>query len=265
MTLKVAKEIGEDFCTFDRDYLGYLDWACIYKNQKTKQVKTFRDRSCFASLPTQTGGAEYLVFFPFGRRKKNTQFNANEEAFLYYIMNDSVFSSCFHTKTSSEILKQSVILKTHLPAQLVFAAACNIRYVSEKPQIIEFWTVFREIIGDDAALIFAHMFYKENDEKYLQKNAWATQHTWLSPSNSFGKEQFKRYLSRDLTGMSNLPSFKINPSFYNVTKIWKTYIEDKVTPLEFVEGEKSESSSLNLYKFENVKNDITKMMERNCA
>ena len=265
MTLKVAKEIGKSFCTPYKEYLGLLDWACIYKNQETEQVKTFQSKTCFHPLENQPAGAEYLVFFPFSRRKKNLPFNASEKAFLYYIMNDSVFAPCFYTKTPFEILKQSVILKTHLPAQLVFAAACNIRYVNEKSDIIDFWTIFREIIGDDAALIFAHMFYKKNDEEYLQAQGWATQHTWLSPANSFGKEQFKRYLLRDLTGMSDLPSFKINPSFYNVTKIWKTNILDKVTKLEFVENEESEPNYFNLYKFENVKNDTTKMMEINCA
>ncbi len=263
MTLKVAKEIGESLCAFDGDYPKRLNWACVYEDQKTEQIKTFQNQTCFMSLPSQPPGAEYLVFSQFF--EENPQLSASEKAFLFYIMNDSVFSSCFYTKAPSTILKQGVILKTHLPAQLVFSAACNIRYVNEKPSIIKFWTIFREIIGDDAALIFAHMFYKKNDEEYLQAQGWATQHTWLSPANSFGKEQFKRYLLRDLTGMSDLPSFKINPSFYNVTKIWKTNILDKVTKLEFVENEESEPNYFNLYKFENVKNDTTKMMEINCA
>ena len=265
MTLKVAKEIGKSFCESDERYRGSLDWACVYKNQKTEHVRTFLGQTCFLSLPKQPTDAKYLVFFPFGRRRKNAQFDANEKAFLFYIMNDSVFAPCFYTKTPSEILKHSVILKTHLPAQLVYAAACNIRYVSEKPYIIDFWTIFREIIGDDAALIFAHMFYKRDDKEYLSTNNWATPHTWLSPYDSFGKEQFKKYLLRDLTRMRNLPSFKTNPSFYDVTKIWKKDVMDKVTKLEFVEGEKDISHPYSCYKFKNVENDITKMMERNCA
>ena len=263
MTLEVAKEVGESFYALDREDSRGLAWACIYENQKTKQVKTFLNQTCFMSLPHQPAGAEYLVFSRF--LDENLPFNASEKAFLSYIMNDSVFSSCFHTKTPSEILEQGVILKTHLPAQLVFAAACNIRYVNEKPYIINFWTIFKEIIGDDAALVFAHMFHKKDDEEYLQKDSWASPHTWLSPQGSFGKEQFKKYLLRDLTGMYGLPSFKNSPSFYDVTKIWKTNIIDKVTKLEFTEGKKSTENSSISYKFENVKNDITKMKEINCA
>ena len=153
-----------------------------------------------------------------------------------------------------------------MPAQFVYAAASCIRYVNEYPEISFFWFKFREYVGDDAALILAHLFMKDGDTTYVSNPFWSSQHKWMDGPSKFGKKEFKRFVERDLSCLEGLPSLYENSDFRDVTTIWrKSFIINK---FEWAGGEDIKYTGLSCnyikrYNYDEMEKDLKLMMEIN--
>ena len=278
--LKVAKEVLEYFSSDESSVDSAIRWALIYEDQSFNFVNKDMSKACFGGLSGQPKGSKYFVFWNFARRKYGSRyppFNPSpltnyEKKYIRYIVKDSIFSPCFHTKNVNEIFESGCIMNTDMPAQFVYSAASSIRYVSESPHIPEMWSYFRKYISDDESLVLSHLFYpKKIEDKtiaYSSRPMWSNQHGWMVGPSYFGKNEFKRFCDRDLKGLKGLPSFSQNSNFSNVTKIWREDSYHNLSgnqkftwPRETDDGD----GDLKKYNFENLEKDIKAMLEVNCV
>ena len=282
--LKVAKKVLEYFSSDEFSVDSAIRWALIYEDQSFDLVNKGMSKHCFMGLSGQPKGSKYFVFWNFYRRKHEGRYNVTkprpltnyEKEYIRYIVKDSIFSPCFHTKNVNEIFESGCIMNTDMPAQFVYAAASSIRYVSEFPEIPEMWSYFRKYISDDESLVLSHLFYPEKTEdqiiSYSSRPIWSSGHKWMVGPSYFGKNEFKRFCDRDLKGLKGLPSFSQNSDFTDVAKIWRKSRLNNVPERKqftWVDGSDQNSNwSTNFvkkYNFENLEKDIKSMLEVNCV
>lgn len=276
--LTLSKKVLDYFSNNETHSIGGVSWALIYDNQSIEEVSKYQGQPCFAGLASRKQGAKYFIFWCFSRRvfsddNKKKKLEDHEIDYIKYIVKDSIFAPCFQTKNVNKIFNRGVIMKTDKPAQFVYSAATCIRYVSEYPDLVKMWSIFREHIGDDAALILAHLFLPKHPDMYISQACWSSQHKWMVGPAYFGVDQFKRFLERDLTGMNGFPSFSENTDYSRVVKIWNCSAICKIPEnkrLQWTNGfEKIESNwskiSYREYNYKNLKEDLKAMMEINRA
>ncbi len=276
--LKVAKKVLEYFSSPESARNSSMNWAFIHKGQSFEDVYKRRGQACFGGLESNfKTGSKYFVFWNFYRRKiynYSTPLTNYEKNYIRYIVEDSIFSSCFHTKKVKTIFKNGCIMHTNMPAQFVYSAASSIRYVSEVPEIPEMWNYFRKYIGEDESLVLAHLFLPVNEDDktthYQSNPYWSSQHKWMVGPHKFGPNEFKIFCDRNLIGLEGLPSFSENCDFTNVVKIWKPNRRLSHKKFVWIGGTECESSRWNSvvpcvrqYSFENLKEDIKAMLEVN--
>ena len=229
--LEQAKDLLNDMSSFEaqKNYLGSVSMACVIEDEEPYKVY---NTACFHPFLSWRGHANYLVFWPFSRKKFkskypnpsvkaiNTKISKDEKEFIKYIIKRSVFAKCFVTKSFRTVWNKGAILDTKFSAQMVYSAASSIRLVSEYPYIIENWNVFREFVDDDVAFIFAHFFMKDAKGNYNQKTCFGGGHTWINTKDRFGKIELRNILNRHIPMKKNLPSFKEKPDYRNATRLW---------------------------------------------
>ncbi|KKK49855.1 hypothetical protein LCGC14_3130850, partial [marine sediment metagenome] len=228
--LKQAKDLLNDMSSMEviKDYLGSVSMACVIEDKEPYKVYNI---ACFHPFLSWGGHADYLIFWPFARKKFehtypslvkeiNTKITENEKEFIKYIVKRSVFAKCFVTKSFRTVWNKGAILDTKFSAQMVYSAASSIRLVSEYPYVIENWNVFRKFVDDDVAFIFAHFFVKNKENSYIKNIYFGGSHTWINSANQFGKIELKNILNRRSPMGKQLPSFKEKPDYRNATRLW---------------------------------------------
>ena len=143
---------------------------------ENKETRDSLNSPCYANLKYFAIGDKKVIFFidwSLSRKSKELLFEGSKTylnkaiTYLYWLVNDSIFSDVFVTKDPKEIISGGAIFHTHYPANFVVQAATAVRYIGEFSEIIKIWYKFKDYINKDAALFLAHSFSLSNKEYFF--------------------------------------------------------------------------------------------------
>ncbi len=295
-TLSIAQAARDRLS--DKRYMrwGANSFVCIQENENVEDCFYNYAVTCYGYLKDYKGHAEYFATWPFIRRHCDLKFTEQgghfvktresrnslkdfERHYLDYIIRRSIFSPCFQTKNHDIIFNRGVIFKTHLPAQIVYLAAGAVRYVNEQPNFVQLWNVFKEEVSEDEAFFLAHLFYYEggNATTYKERPNWGGEHKVFPGPKVIGKYELKQFLDRNMDRAEELPSFKEKSDFTNVSILWSRKNHDNMKKavieeerIKLYEGQlgfamppNSTEIVLKSFSFDNIKEDLTEILERN--
>lgn len=142
---------------------------------------------------------------------KYSHFPEEENRYLEWLFNKSMFAECFVTKTAKDARKHGVICNTHLPASILVQACTFGRNVSHMARVPKMWNILVDA-GVDAhlALLAAHQFSPITPSDYTEVVP-----VMMDGGNSvfntlrwFTDDGFKRFVNQDRSKWHGDPFYK---------------------------------------------------------
>ncbi len=81
--------------------------------------------------------------------------------YIKWLSRKSIFAKAFVSQDAEDMQQRGAIFDAKYPAYYVISAATALRYISENPEIVAVWDIFRKYINYNQAFYLAHFFKLE--------------------------------------------------------------------------------------------------------
>lgn len=139
--------------------------------------------------------------------------------YINWLINDSPYSEAFLTKDALDCIKNSFVLRTDIPNNLLVGALIATRYVSESPGPADRITVWNKFVDmgmpPNIAFLFCHLF-KMNDKGVTSFQAMSDGHSALTVNVDWD------YIVNFVNGIKKYPGENYNNTFSytGVSTLW---------------------------------------------
>jgi hypothetical protein len=144
---------------------------------------------------------------------------ALQKDYLTWLMNESVFRHAFISKSWHLAKKYGAVYSTQYPIQYVLQAAKAVRYMGEKPGVVQMWGRLSPHMDKNAALFLAHFIHDQGPDHFVLFDGYIGGHHMFDVGH-FGCRGLKRVVEEDFSAF-NHKSFAEKPHGYqNQGLIW---------------------------------------------
>lgn len=194
---------------------GLCDFAILTETQEN----LYTSMPCHAAI-TRPCNSNPIAIVTLIRKPENIRIRGFVLKYLEWLMNHSVYSECFVTKSGMEAVLSGIILRTNIPANLLVAALIATRYPWEHSLTFYFYWCQLVKRGVDKSLAFlaAHCV-KEPTEGFYRFDNTPTVHVSID-TLEIGRRGIKLFIKKDYSKCLLNPFYYRELNYRDVSKMF---------------------------------------------